>query len=87
VKVTREKAIKAINELFDRHFGCDKGSGEDYQEWAEDMKLCEPWDGEGSFTEENYPPGQWDILQAIGVTQDEIIELLGANPAIFEATP
>ena len=83
-KITRVQAIKAIDSLFDRYFGSDKGSNELYESWASDNKLCEPWNGEEELTEEHIPPGQFDILMALGITKEELIEHLGVNPEIFK---
>lgn len=83
-EITRADAIKALDSLFEKAFGNDKGSGEMYEDWARERGLCDDWDGYGEVTDGMVPPGQWDILLAMGVTPAELIEHLHANPAIFE---
>lgn len=81
--LTRDKAIRALVEVCNRYFGSEKGSAEMYQEFAEDMRLCEPWDGE-STTAEYLPPSLWEILAAAGVDPDHLTEACHLNPLIAE---
>ena len=80
-KLTRDSAICAIVEVFERYFGAEKGSAEMYQEFAEDMRLCEVWDGE-STTPEYLPPSIWEILAATGIHPDHLTEACHINPLI-----
>lgn len=82
--LTREQAIKSICELFERYFGVEKGSAEMYQDFAEDLKLCEPWDGEGEYKKENMPPDYNEFLLALGVKPQEIIDITHINTKCFD---
>lgn len=79
--VTRKQSIKIINELFEEHFGSDKGSGEAYVEWMERMGLAEF--SEDDMTTVVNPPGQLEFLMALGVTPQELVDTLGINHRIF----
>ena len=81
--LTRNKAIAALVEVFARYFGSEKGSGEMYQEFAEDLHLCLQWDGE-STTPEYLPPSMWELLAAAGIQPDHIIQACGINPIIAD---
>lgn len=81
--ITRKQAIKALLALEDKAFGHDKGSGEMYQEFCELMGLCEEWDGESETKEENWAPGFWELLMAIGVKPQEIVDIGGINNLCF----
>lgn len=82
-ELTRARAIVALNEVMERYFGSDKGSQEKYQDFCETLGLCELWDGDEPALEEHMPPGTWELLMAIGVTEAELIEHLHANPALL----
>lgn len=82
-ELTRARAIVALHEIMDRYFGAEKGSQEMYQSFCEDLGLAELWDGEEPLLEQHQPPGTWELLMAIGVTEAELIEHLHANPTLF----
>lgn len=86
-EITRAEAIKALESVFDKAFGNDKGSGDAYEDWAREQGLCADWDGEEEITDDMLAPGQWDLLLAVGVTPEELIEHLHANPEIFNRDP
>lgn len=79
--ITRIDAIKVINELFERYFGNDKGSGELFWEFMEDMGLCEyDYDTDTVITDS---PSQDEVLLAMGVQPQELIDILHINPNCY----
>jgi hypothetical protein len=81
-EISRELAIKALDSMWDVAF--PEGSQERLQFWAEERHLCDEWDPEDEGTQEDArPPGVWDLLLAIGVTRQELIDYCNANPKIF----
>lgn len=78
--LTRDKAIQCLDSLFERAFGSDKGSSQAYEEWCEEMGLCE-WDEEvDEYVGGREPPGQHQILSAVGISPQELVDVLGINP-------
>ncbi len=82
--LTRNNAIRALVEIFECYFGAEKGSGEMYQEFAEDLHLCEAWDGDmgSSMAPESLPPSMWELLAAAGIHPDHFTEACRINPLI-----
>lgn len=80
MKITRTEAIKALSSLFEKAFGSDKGSGEAYEEWCESNGLCPEWDGESVVKDEDMPPSEFEIMLALGLNPQEIIDTLHINP-------
>lgn len=82
-KIARAAAIRALEGLFERAFGSEKGSGDAYSEWCEEVGLCETWDGEEEFRDEHNPPCQYELMLALGLTPQEIVNALHINPKTF----
>jgi hypothetical protein len=78
--VSRKAAIKTIDQLFETHFGSEKGSTEAYVDFMEQRGFCEFTD-EGGVDKE--PPCQYEFLLALGVTPQELVDVLGINHKIF----
>ena len=79
---TREEAIKAINDLFDVAFGHDKGSDEAYIDWCEGLGLVTYECDDNDAWPEDWP-GQYQFLAALGITEQEMIDILHLNPNMF----
>jgi len=81
--VTRKQALSVILELFECHFGSEKGSGDMYAEFMERMGLS-VWDDECEKCIKE-PPGEFEFLLALGVQPQEFYDLMpGLNPRIFD---
>jgi hypothetical protein len=92
-KITEEQAVKALEQLMEIHFGHDKGSGEMYQEWAENVGLCKSiWeeypDGDWPSEFDNDPdyqaPSCYELLMALGISPQKLVDTLHINPKIFD---
>ena len=83
-RIMREQAIRSLDHLFEKVFGSDKGSREAYEEWATNEGLCEEWAGEEDITDQMRPPGTLEFLLALGVTPQEIVDVIHLNPEIFD---
>jgi hypothetical protein len=84
--IAREDAIRALDALFEQAFGHDKGSGEVYEAWCAEQGLCEEWDGEEDpIPPECEPPCQHELMLALGLTPQEILDALHINPRCFPA--
>lgn len=83
IPIAREAAIKALLALEDKAFGHDKGSGEMYAEWCADRGLCQPWDGEVETADEDLPPDFFELLLAVGVSPQEIVNIGWINHKCF----
>jgi len=85
-KVDRKLAIKALLNLDEKTFGHDKGSGEAYWDWATDMGLCPEYDFDDPDFEKdrsNWPPDFVELLMAIGISPQEIVDISGRNTNCF----
>jgi hypothetical protein len=84
--ITKEQAIKALHDLEEVAFGHDKGSGEAYLDWAIDQDLCEycdEYEGEEWDDEIHAPPSIIELLVAIGVSPQDLVDVLCVNPHMF----
>lgn len=79
---TREQAIKAIHDLFDHAFGHDKGSDEMYIDWCDSHGLVVFEDDGGEPIASDWP-GELQFLAALGVTEQEMVDVLHINPKVF----
>lgn len=80
-EITRVQAIIGLSEMWDIAF--PENSQGRVQDWGERLDLCDMWDGDEDYTDDMRPPGVWDLLLALGVTPQELIEHCHANPKMF----
>lgn len=80
--LTRKEAIECIEQLFERYFGCDKGSDELYFDFLESMGLV-TFDLDTGDMVEDVWPGQSEFFLALGVQPSELIDIFGHNPSCY----
>jgi hypothetical protein len=83
--IDRDVALRALWNLVEEAFGHDKGSGEAYEYWAAENKLCDEWDGESEISDNQLPPSVQEILVAAGINPQELYGAIGINPHCFES--
>jgi hypothetical protein len=81
--VSRTDAIRAIYEVFERHFGNDKGSGDAWMVFCEDLGFCS-WDDEADdWADDNPVPSKQELFLAAGVAPQDIVDAMHINPDCF----
>ena len=83
--IDKIKAIKAIYEIFERYFGNDKGSGDMYCDFVEDMELFDPeWNEEtGGYENDDLPPRVEELMISAGIKPQDIFDALNLNVHCF----
>lgn len=91
-KINKKDAIKLLYAIPDDMFGCDKGSGEAYEEYMTRNGFCRDFYEDypyGDIPDEAYgedkyfAPGWVEILMAAGISPQEIHDITNINPKCF----